>query len=404
MKYTHSLSGEISRIRRRLVCAYIFVVLSASISIGLFHQNTQRNLAKSYILGARNSILIGDYRQAISNLTPAIETGFSGVLLRSFNGRTIIEIPTDEIRKIRKLSFLDAAISEPIFSSENEKGLVAEAIFYYSVLGPLLSCLGFSLLSFLVFYWLLKFARRSLEEEHAYLLNQRQLETITIVANQVAHDIRSPLSAMTILASRSDFVSLEAQGLMKEALKRITDIADDLLTTRKKAGFLHDAGEARIAENDNEVVALKPMLESIIAEKNIEILGKLIIESDLYEAQGVQVRLKPAVFMRIISNLLNNSVEAMDKENNEISIHVRKYMNTVSITINDNGCGIPEALRLQLGQHGVTRHERVSMTGAGSGVGFWHAKRSIEDFGGKIEVFSKVEVGTQVVITLEATT
>lgn len=392
---TQSLQNEISRIKRLLTAAFVCTVCVASAGIVFFHFKTQEKLAESYMLASRNSILIGDYRQAISSLTPAVETGFSSVAILNFNQLPIAQIPSADAVRGDQRRLLSAQIKESIFAREDEKENVAQAIFYYSLLPPLLTCLFFSVIAYAVFYLLSKYSRSKIVRQHDVLLRQRELETVSIVASQVAHDIRSPLGAINMVLSTVD-ASLEAKQIMGEAVKRINDIANDLIKTR--ASVRHN-GEG-LGDETPKSVSLKRILASIIAEKTAEFSEKCIIASDIDEISSVQVNVDESIFTRSISNLLNNAIEAIDKSEPEITLHARKFPTTVMIVIGDNGKGIPEEILGRLGSRGITGHTRISSMGSGSGLGVWYAKSSIESFGGNVSFSSKVGIGTHVTITL----
>lgn len=64
------------------------------------------------------------------------------------------------------------------------------------------------------------------------------------------------------------------------------------------------------------------------------------------------------------------------------------------MSIYDNGRGIPSSILSQLGQYGVTYNKQF-----GSGLGLYHAKRTMEQFGGKLTIKSEFEKGTDVILT-----
>jgi hypothetical protein len=67
----------------------------------------------------------------------------------------------------------------------------------------------------------------------------------------------------------------------------------------------------------------------------------------------------------------------------------------VQITIEDTGKGISEEVLARLGSRG-TSHGKAS----GSGLGLFHARASVKNWGGNLELRSKVGQGTTVIVTL----
>ena len=58
-----------------------------------------------------------------------------------------------------------------------------------------------------------------------------RVEAVNKLAKQVAHDIRSPLSALQIGVSSLKGIPEQSRVLIRSALDRIQDIANDLLVT-----------------------------------------------------------------------------------------------------------------------------------------------------------------------------
>ena len=70
-----------------------------------------------------------------------------------------------------------------------------------------------------------------------------------------------------------------------------------------------------------------------------------------------------------------------------IRITSDKKKNKIQVIIQDNGCGIPENIISRLGKswRSVSAKEN---TDSGSGLGIYHAKKTIESFGGLMKIQS----------------
>src|SRR5690606_42252 len=99
----------------------------------------------------------------------------------------------------------------------------------------------------------------------------------------------------------------------------------------------------------------------------------------------------------IIYNLLSNALKYSSPERRpEIHLSTRLVEDFIWLTIFDNGLGIN-----QESQHKVfNMFERAHQHVEGSGVGLYIIKRIIENFGGKIEIQSKENVGTNFYVYL----
>lgn len=217
------------------------------------------------------------------------------------------------------------------------------------------------------------------------------------MASQVAHDIRSPLSALNMIAGTISEVPEEKRLLIKSAIQRINDIANDLLSRGRRPSL----------DEKNNGPTIKPFpallsteIENLVSEKRIQFRNKSIVEivSDVGGSVGVFALLDLANFKRVLSNVINNSVEAFGNRPGRIRINVMNDEKCAVIVIEDNGPGIPAEVLEKLGQRGITWGKEG--TSSGSGLGVYHAKKSIEAIGGTFVIDSKFGFGTSTTITL----
>jgi anti-sigma regulatory factor (Ser/Thr protein kinase) len=125
----------------------------------------------------------------------------------------------------------------------------------------------------------------------------------------------------------------------------------------------------------------------------------LEIESNFHETSyGLFTNLFAGDLNRVLSNIINNAIEAVPENTGKVSIYLFTSDKNSLIKVVDNGKGMsPETLK-SLGRVGFSYGKEN--TTSGSGLGFYHAKKTIESFGGEIKVESKVGVGTTVSIYL----
>ena len=100
---------------------------------------------------------------------------------------------------------------------------------------------------------------------------------------------------------------------------------------------------------------------------------------------------------RVISNLVNNSIEALDeekKEQGEIVLSADWHGGSNSflcIKVNDNGPGVPPQVLGKLGEDSISSKRQK-----GYGLGLVGAKRALTAIGGELKVFSWPGMGTEV--------
>jgi hypothetical protein len=119
------------------------------------------------------------------------------------------------------------------------------------------------------------------------------------------------------------------------------------------------------------------------------------IFKDQFEGKELFVSGDRSQFLAAISNLLRNSVEALDKLEKTIEITLENHFPRFSILIKDNGCGIsPENIERIF-------DKRVSIGKEnGTGLGLHQVKNAISSMRGDIEVSSVFGAGTVFEINL----
>ncbi len=233
------------------------------------------------------------------------------------------------------------------------------------------------------------------------LEENKKFEMLSQIAAQVSHDIRSPLAALNVILGQIQNIPEDKRIVLRTAVGRINDISNDLLEKSKQA----KASSKSVALGGNtsaqettkgEVVMLSSLVDSLVSEKRMQFREKvnIQIEADILHSYGLFIFVSISEFKRTLSNLINNSVEAFASGHGLVTVIVKEIDNNVIITMRDNGKGIPQSIIDKLGTMGVT-HGKEGTT-SGSGLGNYHAKKTVEDFGGKFSIASKEGVGTDI--------
>ncbi len=208
------------------------------------------------------------------------------------------------------------------------------------------------------------------------------------VTRQAAHDIRSPVSALLCAASIVQTKPEEAAALIKTAANRVDTIAQDLLNF----GAVNDASKRRNQSSD-----ILNLVRELIVEKrgehrehkNVEILE--VNEGDVKPIQYTQ----DLDIARILSNLINNSVEASNGKN-KIIVGTSVGKGTCSIYVQDSGHGIqPDILNVLNSENTFARKTTKA---SGNGLALQSAKSDLNRIGGSLQIESRIGVGTKVTI------
>lgn len=220
------------------------------------------------------------------------------------------------------------------------------------------------------------------------------------LAKQVAHDIRSPLSALNMVAFTLDQIPEERRLLIRNAIQRINDIANALLekSNREDSHWKKTTANASNLSLKFRTEHLPTVIDVIISEKRMQFRDQINIslESDLLNSYGSFANVNGAELKRVVSNLINNSVEAFVNQTGKVLVSVKNEKDLIKIIISDNGKGIPIHILQKLGEEGVTYGKEG--TNSGFGLGIYHAKKTIESFDGIFKIDSQEESGTTISI------
>lgn len=214
---------------------------------------------------------------------------------------------------------------------------------------------------------------------------------------QVAHDIRSPLAAINTVLSDVTAVAENKRIMIRNAVKRINDIANNLLL-HSKNNFLISQDNKTEKNDYSELIFV--LLDNIAAEKRYE-YNKFNININLNVSDysyNCFSNINLALFKRVLSNLINNSIEATDF-NGSIVISLNCNATHVEIIIEDNGCGIPPDILPKITEQGFSFNKKN-----GSGFGLSYTKQYLERINGTIDIHSEEKIGTKITMNLVRST
>jgi len=208
------------------------------------------------------------------------------------------------------------------------------------------------------------------------------------LAAQVAHDVRSPLSVLSIITKTNENLPDDQKRLLESATARIRNIADDLLNKYRNDNKNTRRESIKLG---GPTLALTTA-DRILAEKRTLYLSKNIgFNLEVEEgAASVFLGIEPMALSRILSNLIDNSVEALSSHTEpQIYLRLKKALSALEIEIADNGCGIAPEVLPKLGEKGATFNKDH-----GTGLGLYHARVAVEGLGGRFDIESKLGEGT----------
>ncbi|MBL7543917.1 MAG: HAMP domain-containing histidine kinase [Bdellovibrionaceae bacterium] len=229
---------------------------------------------------------------------------------------------------------------------------------------------------------------------------KEKLIAANIIASQVAHDIRSPLTALNIAIDTIDKLPEDKRILVRNAIQRINDIANDLLARGKENSFSDLSIENDTKKETVATIMLSSLIDMLISEKRTQYRNKIDVQIglELSNSYGLFSKIPANEFKRVLSNLINNSVEALENGKGKVFTTLDDNNEFIKIEIVDNGKGIPPDIIEKLGAPGVSFGKEG--TTSGSGLGIHHAIKFISSIGGKIEFINNTLPETGVTVTI----
>lgn len=237
--------------------------------------------------------------------------------------------------------------------------------------------------------------RRELELK---LTAQEEFRKIVLQAN---HDIASPLLVLDLFANKYlEIIPEEQRNSVRNSINRIRGIASSMLIRfdMDDSNSGPDAVLGTHQTTKSDMLILPALLESI-NEKRFEYSDPKIciydnIDRDTYFAF---LSLDSHAFKRLISNIINNSVDALAKNSApSISIDLKSTaVGGVSITVSDDGEGMQESVRQKI----LNNMTVTSGKKSGHGIGYVQIRRALALHDATLSIESAENIGTKVTLT-----
>lgn len=233
-----------------------------------------------------------------------------------------------------------------------------------------------------------------LADSQEKLIEAEKAESKIQLARVVAHNIKSPITAIEMMIPQMDSIPERTRKVLSNSVKEIKQLAEKL---RNKPDDI--VSRSNLAWASTELVFLPLVIEEVVTQKQIEYGANAEIQfvNKLGEDKiGVFAKVCGIELRSILSNLINNSVESYRGSVGRIEVYLSYDDHTCSVAVKDYGCGIPEQYLKELGRRRITFKDE-----SGRGLGIIHAFEMIAIWGGRIEIASKVGEGTTLMIHLK---
>ncbi len=235
------------------------------------------------------------------------------------------------------------------------------------------------------------------EDLEAGLAHSARLASIGQLAAGVAHEIGNPVTGIACLAQtiRDEYPSGELRELAEQIIEQ-TDRTSRILRSLMNFAHFGERGAGNEFEAVNAYECMEQAATLISLDKQAAAV-EIILEGDRDAViHGDSQRL-----LQALVNLLSNARDASEA-GATVRMHCKHDGGGVEIAVEDQGGGIPPAIREHIFEPFFTTKE----LGAGTGLGLSLVYGTVEDFKGDIAIISPVDQergrGTRVVLRFPA--
>lgn len=208
--------------------------------------------------------------------------------------------------------------------------------------------------------------------------------------SDASHELRTPLTALrgvgesALREAKSPEQLRDTIGSMLEETQRLHDLADTLLLIARA-----ESGRMPL---QRETVSLSTLTQEVI--ERLEVLATEKNQALEFTAHDDHlVHADPVLLRQSLTNLLHNAI-AYSPPDSVIQLHVEKRGDRATLSITDQGPGIPREHREKIFDRFHRIDQARSRADGGTGLGLAIAKLFIEQHGGRIELECPTQGGS----------
>lgn len=235
----------------------------------------------------------------------------------------------------------------------------------------------------------------ALEKEVEHLKKMDEVKSNFL--SMVSHELRTPLS---VILGNLSMARRNAYGDMPEKFQKKLDIMlrrgwqlNDLIANLLDLAKI-DSGRVELKRQE---ISLEEKVAEVITELEENINSKKLRVSVDIPSGAATVLADPQMFIRLLTNLLDNAVKFTPDEG-EISISSSSGERGVHITIKDSGIGIPESAMEHVFDRFFQADTSSTRKFGGTGLGLSIVKEIVDVHSGVIDIRSEENKGTAITV------
>ncbi|AOE49904.1 ATP-binding protein [Kangiella sediminilitoris] len=209
--------------------------------------------------------------------------------------------------------------------------------------------------------------QRLTENINRFIKNERhQSKRYKETLGNLAHSLKTPLAVMKA-ALQNESESGQLERICSEQIDRM----DQIVAYQLQRATSGPQVMMRSMDVDPAINKLVTSLGKVYQDKNIDFSVSV--------KPGLTIALNEGDFYEVFGNILDNACKWTESK---VSVQAERSAGKVSITVEDNGPGIPENVRLAI----LSRGKRLDETVEGQGIGMSVVKEIVAAYNGKIHI------------------
>jgi two-component system sensor kinase FixL len=226
------------------------------------------------------------------------------------------------------------------------------------------------------------------EQKHLQdqIVRSERLAVIGKMAAKVAHEVRNPLSSISLNA---ELLEDEIGGMDPEIAEEATNLIQAIIKEIDRVTLLTEEylQFSRLPESRPSPGTYDELLEEILEFLEPELQQKKIQYVLKRSTSGFRVRLDRIQFRRVLLNIIRNAIESMP-DGGTLSVSTEMNTDIGILSIQDTGIGIPEDKVLNVFDPFFTTKD------FGTGLGLAITEQVVHEHGGQIFCDSELGCGT----------